>query len=109
MLKKMTQLLRAFGFLRLSLVALVAIDMLARPMPGSTPDYESPHVIVDMIVSALAPILFMLLLLDAIMTLVYMSSMPAERKLGYRLILVTNLALAVIFLVYWWPYFKALI
>lgn len=109
MLKKITRLLHAFGFLRLSLVALVAIDMLARPMPGSTPDYESPHAMVDMMVPALAPILFMLLLLDAIMTLVYMSSMPAERKLSYRLILLSNLTLAIVFLLYWLPYFRALI
>lgn len=109
MLKKIIQLLNTFGFLRLSLVTLVLIDMLARPMPGTTPDYESPHAVVVMIVSALAPILFMLLLLDAIMTLVYMTSMPAERKRTYRLILFANLALAIIFFIYWLPYFRALV
>jgi len=109
MLKKLTQLLRTFGFLRLSLLTLVLIEMLARPVPGTTPDYESTRAVIEMIVSALAPIVFMLLLLDAIMTLVYMSSMPAERKFGYRIILVTNLVIAAIFFSYWLPYFKALI
>jgi hypothetical protein len=109
MLKKLTQLVHTFGFLRLSLLAFVFIDMLARPMPGTTPDYESSHVMIVMMVAALAPILFMLLLLDAIMTLVYMSSMPVERKPTYRLILLVNLVLAIGFFLYWWPYFRALI
>ena len=109
MLKKITQLIRTVGFLRLSLVALVLLDMLARPIPGSTPDYENPQAVIAMVMSAMAPILFMLLLLDAIMTLVYMTSMPAERKPTYRLILFANLALAVILLLYWLPYFRALV
>lgn len=106
----MTRLVRTFGFLRLSLLTLVVIDVLARPMPGTTPDYDKiSHAMASLIVTALAPILFMLLLLDVIMTLVYMSSMPAERKAGYRLILLTNLVVAVGFFAYWWPYFRALI
>jgi hypothetical protein len=109
MLKKIVQLLLAFGVLRLSLVVLVLVDMSARPIPGTTPDYEGAHAVVGMIASAMAPILFMLLLLDAIMTLVYMSSMAAERKPRYRVILFVNLALALILLVYWLPYFRALI
>jgi len=109
MRKIVTKLVNSFGVLRLSLMAFVLIDMLARPLPGTTPDYESSHAMVQMMMAALAPILFMLLLLDAIMTLVYMSSMAAERKPTYRLILVTNLVVAVIFFIYWLPYFRALI
>lgn len=108
MLKKITQVFRTFGFLRLSLVGLVCLDMALRPIPGTSPDYESTHAVVAMVASAMAPILFMLLLLDAIMTLVYMTSMPVERKRRYRLILLANLALAVILLLYWLPYFRAL-
>ena len=109
MLKKITQVLRTFGVLRLLLMTLVCIDMLARPIPGSSPDYENPQAVIAMVMSAMAPILFMLLLLDAIMTLVYMTSMPAERKPTYRLILFANLALAVILVLYWLPYFRALV
>lgn len=98
-----------FGFLRISLLLFVLIDALARPLPGTTPDYESSHAMAQMMMVATAPILFMLLLLDAIMTLVYMSSMAAERKPVYRLILVTNLVVAIAFFLYWLPYFKALI
>lgn len=109
MRKTLTQLVNGFGFLRLSLLAFVLIDMLARPAPGTTPDYETSHAMIQMMVAALAPILFMLLLLDAIMTLVYMSSMPVERKPTYRLILVSNLVVAIIFFLYWLPYFRSLI
>ena len=109
MLKKFAQILRVFGVLRLSLVGLVFLDMALRPLPGTSPDYESTHAVIAMVASAMAPILFMLLLLDAIMTLVYMSSMEAERKRRYALVLIANLMLAGILLVYWLPYFRALI
>ena len=56
----------------------------------------------------LVPILFMLLLLDAIMTGVYMSSMQGEQRVRYRVVLLTNLLLAIIFIWYWIPYFKGL-
>jgi len=104
-----SNLIRGFGALRLLLIGFVLIDTLARPRPGTTPDYESSHAMLQMMFTALAPILFMLLLLDAIMTLVYMTSMPVERKPVYRVILVTNLLLALAFFLYWWPYFRALI
>ena len=109
MLKQMTQFLRTFGVLRLSLMGLVLVDMLLRPIPGTSPDYESTRALIAMVASAMAPILFMLLLLDAIMTLVYMSSMSQERKPTYRLILLANLVFALILFVYWFPYFRALI
>jgi len=109
MRKSLLSLVQAFGFLRISLLLFVLIDTLARPSPGTTPDYESSHGMVQMMMAALAPILFMLLLLDAIMTLVYMSSMPAQRKPVYRLILATNLVVAMAFFLYWYPYFRALV
>jgi uncharacterized membrane protein len=109
MLKKITQLIRTFGVLRLSLVGMVLLDMSLRPIPGTSPDYESTRAVIGMVASAMAPILFMLLLLDGIMTLIYMSSMPLERKRKYRLVLLANLLLAVILLVHWLPYFRALI
>jgi len=104
-----SRLIRSFGTLRLLLIAFVLLDTLARPTPGTTPDYESSHAMVQMMFTALAPILFMLLLLDAIMTMVYMTSMPVEQKPAYRIILITNLLLALAFFLYWWPYFHALI
>lgn len=107
--KTLNSIFQTFGVLRLSLMAFVVIDMIARPKPGTTPVYETSHAMVSMMITALAPILFMLLLLDAIMTLVYMSSMPAERKSGYRVILVTNLLVATGFFIYWLPYFRALV
>ncbi|MEJ2438083.1 MAG: hypothetical protein P8047_03135 [Gammaproteobacteria bacterium] len=109
MKKTLNSIVQTFGFLRLSLMTFVVVDMIARPMPGTTPMYETSTAMISMMITALAPILFMLLLLDAIMTLVYMSSMPAERKFSYRIILLTNLVVAVLFFAYWWPYFRALV
>ena len=100
--------IKTLGPLRLALLTMVAVDMILRPVPGSPPDLHGMGVFTDLIVPVLSPILFMLLLLDAIMTGVYMSGMKGEQKIRYRYVLITNLLLAILFIWYWIPYFKAL-
>jgi hypothetical protein len=104
----MLKYIKTFGPLRIPLITLVVVDMILRPEPGSPVNLEGFGVITDLIAPVLVPILFMLLLLDAIMTGVYMSSMQGEKKVRYRVVLFTDLLLAVIFIWYWIPYFKAL-
>jgi hypothetical protein len=104
----MLEYLKAFGPLRTPLIMLVIIDMLLRPEPGSPANLHGFGVITDLIAPVLVPILFMLLLLDAIMTGVYMSSMQGEQKVRYRVVLFTDLLLAIVFIWYWIPYFRAL-
>lgn len=108
MTSKILLQIKTFGFLRLGLITMVAFDMIWRPTPGAPANLEGFGVITDLIVPVLSPILFMLLLLDAIMTGVYMSGMDGEKKTRYINILLTNLFLAVVFIWYWIPYFKAL-
>lgn len=108
MSKNISNIIHTFGFLRLALLTLVLLDMLMRPVPGMTPDYEGFHVLTNLLAPVLSPILFMLLLLDAIMTGVYLSSVPVERKPAYRVILLTDLVVAICFIAYWVPYFKAI-
>lgn len=100
--------IKTFGLLRMALLTLVLVDMLLRPEPGNPANLEGFGVITDLIAPVLVPILFMLLLLDAIMTGVYMSSMQGEQRVRYRVVLLTNLSLAILFIWYWIPYFKAL-
>jgi len=108
MINKLTTAIKTLGALRIGLLVMVFVDMILRPVPGSPPDLHGIGVFTDLIVPVLSPILFMLLLLDAIMTAVYMSGMQGERKVRYRYVLITNLLLAVFFIWYWIPYFKAL-
>lgn len=108
MYKKITEVLHTFGFLRLGLLAMVLTDILLRPRPGTTFDYETTSGLVALLAAVMSPILFMLLLLDAIMTGVYLSGMPVARKPVYRAILITDLVLAIGFFLYWLPYFKSI-
>ncbi len=100
-------MIRTYGPLRISLLTMVAVDLVFRPIPGTPADLEAA-VFTDLIVPIMAPILFMLLLLDSIMTGIYMSSKEGEVKTRYRIVLWTNLLLAAFFIWYWVPYFKAL-
>lgn len=105
---KLVLAIKTLGALRIGLLVMVAVDMILRPEPGSPPDWHGTGVFTDLIVPVLSPILFMLLLLDAIMTAVYMSGMQGEQKVRYRYVLIADLLLAVFFIWYWIPYFKAL-
>lgn len=56
----------------------------------------------------ITPILFMLLLLDSLMAMVYRSDKPVEVKARYMRIVFLNLALAIGLLLYWLPFYKQL-
>ena len=101
-------MLRTFGPLRLALIIMVLVDLILRPVPGTPANFEGASVISDLIAPVMSPILLMLLLLDAIMTGVYMSGMQGDTRVRYRYVLLTNLTLAIFFVWYWVPYFKAL-
>lgn len=108
MTNAVTYMLRTYGPLRLGLITLVLVDMLLRPVPGSTLAYEGVAMISSLIAPVLAPILFMLLLLDFLMSLVYQAALPAEKKIYFRFVPWTNLLLAAIFFAWWLPFFRAL-
>lgn len=104
---KIMLMLRTYGVLRLGLLTMVVLDLIFRPIPGTPADLHGA-VMTDLVVPIMSPILFMLLLLDAIMTGIYMSAKEGEEKTRYRIILWSNLLLAGFFIWYWVPYFKAL-
>jgi len=108
MANTLTQLVRTYGPLRLGLITLVIVDMLLRPVPGSSLELEGIAIVTNLIAPVLAPILFMLLLLDFLMSLVYQAAMPAEKKVYFRFVPWTNLLLAIIFFSWWLPFFRAL-
>ena len=105
---EMTSIIRTFGPLRMGLLSLVFIDMLLRPVPGASYSFEGLSIVPDLLAPVLSPILFMLLLLDVLMSLVYRSDKSGELRKHYLYIILFEFGLAIAFISWWIPYFKSL-
>ncbi len=101
-------LLASFGPLRWALIAVVMVNILLRPTPGDMVEVEGWYVVTHLLAPVFSPILFMLLLLDTLMGLVYRSDKQGTLRTHYTVIVLVNFCLAIFFLFYWIPYFKAL-
>jgi len=101
-------LLRQMGVLRVVLIALVILDMLAAPRPGTAAVYSGWEVVTTLILPVLAPILLQVLLLDALMGRVMMSSAKGAERARYRRIMVVNLVFGAALVLWWLPYFLKL-
>ena len=101
-------LLRQMGVLRVVLIALVILDMLAAPRPGTVAVYSGWEVVTTLILPVLAPILLQVLLLDALMGRVLMSSAMGAERARYRRIMIVNLMFSVALVLWWLPYFLKL-
>ena len=100
------QTLRAIGPLRYALTAAAIASIILRPELGTKLSYEGWSVVSDLIVPVLTPIFFMLLLLDAIMSMVYRSDKPVEVKARYLRLVFINLVLAIGLFIYWLPFYQ---
>ena len=101
-------IIRTFGPLRFALILLVLLDMLFRPVPGGEINYEGLRVVSHLLAPVLSPILFMLILLDIMMALIYRSDKQGKVRTYYLIIVFIELLLALLFFLYWLPYFQAL-
>jgi hypothetical protein len=102
------ELLRAIKPLRFALYIAVIASFALRPGLGQKLSYEGWHVVTDLLVPVITPILFMLLLLDAIMCMVYRSDKTEAIRSRYLKIVFLNLALAISLLSYWLPFYMQL-
>ena len=101
------QLLQWLGPLR-PLLVLGALAMLVlRPAPHTAAVYKGWAMVPTVLVPTLTPMIFMVLLLDAIMGAVLLASRPRERR-RYRAVIVIDLALAAVLVLWWWPFFAVL-
>jgi hypothetical protein len=96
------------GALRIVLVAGAIADMLAAPSPGTPVVYTGGELVTTLIVPVLAPILLQVLLLDALMGRVLMSSHTGAERARYRRIVTVNLVIVLALVLRWTPYFLAL-
>jgi len=101
-------LLSQLGVLRIVLISLVMIDILAAPSPGAPMVYSGWKLVTTLILPVLAPILLQVLLLDALMGRVLMSSSKGAERVRYRRIMLINLFFSVALVLWWLPYFLKL-
>ena len=108
MATRLRQLLKWMGPLRLMLALGVLALLVLRPAPGTPPVYAGWDMIPTLVFPALVPLLFMVLLLDAIMSAVQLASYPGERR-RYRTVIGVSLGMALLLVLWWWPYFGAIL
>lgn len=101
-------LIKSLGFLRLCLLGLAFIDILLRPSPGSTAAHEGIEIISTLIAPAVAPILLMVILFDALMSKIRASDTQGDEKTTFTQIMLIELAMVIILVIAWFPYFIAL-
>ena len=106
--KQPENLLRQMGVLRVTLIGLVILDMLGAPQPGTLAIYSGWEVVPTLILPVLAPILLQVLLLDALMGRVLMSSTKGLERARFRRIVMVNLTASAALLLWWLPYFLKL-
>ncbi len=100
--------LKEFGPLRIGLIVLVLFSLIFRPAPVIDPVYEGWNILIHMLLPVLAPIQFMLLMLDALMARVMRADKMGDERLCFVRIMWTQFLLGLAFLAYWVPYYIAI-
>lgn len=108
MMPGLRQFLKWLGPLRLMLLLGVLTLLVLRPAPGTPAVHAGWDMAPTLIAPALVPIIFMVLLLDAIMGAVWLASYPAERR-RYRFVMGASLGMALCLALWWAPYFSAIV
>lgn len=94
--------------MRVLLLLAVLITMLFKPQPGTEIVYEGWPVFSTLLLPVLSPILLMLLWLDSLIAKMWSTQTEGSEQKRYKMILWINLVLSTLFILSWWPYFKAL-
>lgn len=97
-----------YGVLRLVLAAAGLLLIVFATQPGTVPVYTGWPLVTTVLVPVLAPIIFMLLLLDALMSRVWMVDKHGDEYMRLRTAVMVNLLLAAGLLLFWVPYYLAL-
>jgi hypothetical protein len=94
--------------LRAALILGAIITILGKPAAGTPVEYAGWEMVSSLLLPVLAPLIFMLLMLDALMSRVWMSEAEGPEWKRLRLVLRVDLIVGLVLLAYWLPYFIAL-
>lgn len=101
-------LIKSLGFLRLSLLGLAILNIALRPEPGAVVVHSGSELISTLIAPASAPIILMVIMFDALMSKVRASDAEGEQETDFTRIMFIEMAMAIILVIAWFPYFVAL-
>lgn len=99
---------RQLGPLRMTLAALALLSIAFMPPPRTPIAYDLWGFLYTVVVPVLAPLVFMVLMLDLLMSRVFMSSAEGTQRARYRLISLVNLALGIGIVIRFLPFLLAL-
>lgn len=102
----MTNYLKIFGALRISLITIAIVLAVLAPEPGTAAARSGWEMIPTLIAPAMAPLVFMVLMFDFMMSRVRMTDELVRKK--FRIISYVELATAFILLLIWLPFFLAI-
>ena len=105
MIDKFGKLLKQMKPLRVMLALAAFLVVLLAPGAGTQAIYEGFAVITTLVVPALTPLIFLVMLLDALMNRIWLIDSNAENSSKYRNIIRVDLLLALMILIVWAPYF----
>lgn len=108
LLQQWFQCLASFGLLRIKLYTLALIVIVFTPVAGTPADYQWPGIVESVVLPALAPIVFMVILFDTVMSKVVASGADDEQRIRANNICFTGLGLGLIILFRWLPYLLTL-
>jgi len=104
----MSDLVKAMGPLRI-LLALSALALIVMPSPpGTELSYSGWGLYASLVAPALAPIVLMGLLLDLLMTRVWLSELEGQARRAMRSVAWLDLALVIALCLAWLPFFMSL-
>lgn len=108
MIQKISLLLKQMKPLRVMLAILVLLLCIFSPAAGTRANYEGIAVLQTLIMPALTPLVFMVLLLDALMNRVWLIDAKGDDAVKFRNIMRIDLLMVVIIFIVWIPYFIAI-
>lgn len=99
---------RQLGPLRLTLAALAIISIAFMPPPRTPIAYDAWGFVYTVLMPVLAPLVFMVLMLDLLMSRVFMSATDEAQRTRYRLTSLVDIVLGVGILIRFVPFLLAL-
>jgi uncharacterized membrane protein len=100
--------LRELGTLRVVLAAMALLLIVFATRAGTPPVFGGFALLPTVLMPVLAPMVLMVLMLDALMARVFMFEKEAAERARYRRIVGVDLVLSVVLVLAWLPYFRAL-